>query len=113
MAKDPPTGGTLTLSSWPQMGGFTTPIRVGGAGGEPASFGLSSRRSPAELLTADTASVDGLAALRRITQRRVKAEREWRAEILRLFAVGHSIQVIAAAAGVRYEVIVEIVRPRQ
>jgi hypothetical protein len=81
--------------------------------GRTCPFGLSSRRSPAEPLTADTASVDELAALRRITQRRVKAEREWRAEILRLFAAGHSIQVIAAAAGVRYEVIVEIVRPRQ
>jgi hypothetical protein len=56
---------------------------------------------------------DELEALRRITRRRTQAEQEWRDEILRLFAAGHSIQVIAAAAGVPYEVVVEIVRPRQ
>jgi hypothetical protein len=53
---------------------------------------------------------DELEALRRITGRRAQAERDWRDEILRLFAAGHSIQVISAAAGVRYE---EIVRPRE
>jgi hypothetical protein len=56
---------------------------------------------------------DELEALRRITRRRVKAEHDWRDEILRLFAAGFSIEVIAAAAGVRFEVIVGIVRPRQ
>ena len=47
---------------------------------------------------------DELDALRRITQRRTRAEREWRDEIRRLFTAGHSIDQIAAAAGVRYEV---------
>jgi hypothetical protein len=55
---------------------------------------------------------DELAALRRITQRRQRAEREWRTEILRLFEAGRSIQEIAAAADVRYEVVLAIVRPR-
>ena len=53
---------------------------------------------------------DELDALRRITQRRTQVEREWRDEIRRLFTAGHSIDQIAAAAGVRYEVVVEIVR---
>ena len=54
---------------------------------------------------------DELDALRRITQRRTRAEREWQQEIRRLFTAGHSIDQIAAAAGVRYEVVVAIVRP--
>ena len=54
---------------------------------------------------------DELAALRRITQRRQRAEVEWREEMRRLFDAGHSIEVIAAAAGVRYEVVLAIVRP--
>jgi hypothetical protein len=54
---------------------------------------------------------DELDALRRLTQRRQRAEREWIEEIRRLFAAGRSIQEISAAAQVRYEVIVEIVRP--
>ena len=54
---------------------------------------------------------DELDALWRITQRRTRAEREWRDEIRRLFTGGHSIDQIAAAAGVRYEVVVAIVRP--
>jgi hypothetical protein len=55
---------------------------------------------------------DEFDALRRITLRRQRAEREWRNEIRRLFAAGHSIAEISVAAGVRYEVVVEIVRPR-
>ena len=54
---------------------------------------------------------DELDALRRITQRRTRAEREWQQEIRQLFTAGHSIDQIAAAAGVRYEVVVEILRP--
>ena len=54
---------------------------------------------------------DELDALRRITQRRTRAEREWQEEIRQLFTAGHSIDQIAAAAGVRYEVVVAIVRP--
>lgn len=55
---------------------------------------------------------DELEAMRRITKRRQRAEAEWRQEILRLFDAGHSIDQIAAAAGVRYEDILAIVRPR-
>jgi hypothetical protein len=55
---------------------------------------------------------DELEALRRITQRRQRAEREWRKEIRRLFGAGHSIDEIAAAAGVGYDVVLAIVRPR-
>ena len=51
---------------------------------------------------------DELDALRRITQRRARAEREWEQEIRRLFIAGHSIDRIAAAAGVRYEAVIEI-----
>ena len=47
---------------------------------------------------------DELDALRRITQRRTRAEREWLDEIRQRFTAGHSIDQIAAAAGVRYEV---------
>jgi hypothetical protein len=54
---------------------------------------------------------DELAALRRITKRRKRAETEWRAEILRLFEAGHGIEEIASAAGVRYDVVLAIVRP--
>jgi hypothetical protein len=54
---------------------------------------------------------DEAEALRRITQRRQRAEAEWRQEILRLFDAGHSIEQIAAAAGVRYEVVLAMVRP--
>jgi hypothetical protein len=54
---------------------------------------------------------DELEALRRITRRRQRAESEWRQEIRRLFAAGRSIEEIAAAAGVRYEVVLAIVRP--
>ena len=54
---------------------------------------------------------DELDALRKITQQRKRAEREWREEIRRLFTAGHSLDEIAAAAGVRYEVVVAIVRP--
>jgi hypothetical protein len=50
-------------------------------------------------------------ALRRITKRRQRAEREWREEIRRLFKVGHSIEEIAAAADVRYDIVLAIVRP--
>jgi hypothetical protein len=53
---------------------------------------------------------DELAALRRIAQRRRRAEGEWREEMRRLFDAGHSIEEIAAAAGVRYEVVLAIVR---
>ena len=55
---------------------------------------------------------DELEALRRITQRRQRAEAEWRQEIFRLFEAGHSIEEIAAVAGVRYDVVLAIVRPR-
>jgi hypothetical protein len=40
------------------------------------------------------------------------AEGEWRREIRRLFEAGRSIEEIAAAAGVRYDVVFAIVRPR-
>ena len=36
----------------------------------------------------------------------------WRKEIRRLFEAGHSIEEIAAVAGVRYDVVLAIVRPR-
>jgi len=49
-------------------------------------------------------------ALRRISRRRQRAESDWRAEVRRLFEAGHSIEDIAAAAGVRYDVILAIVR---
>jgi hypothetical protein len=52
-----------------------------------------------------------LDALRRLTERRQRAEREWVEEIRRLFAAGRSIEEISAAAQVRYEVIVGLVRP--
>jgi hypothetical protein len=55
---------------------------------------------------------DELEALRRITRRRERAEREWRDEIRRLFDAGHSIEEISAAAGVTYDVVLAIVRPR-
>ena len=55
---------------------------------------------------------DELEALRRITRRRQRAEAEWRDEIRRLFEAGRSIEEIAAAAGVRYDVVLAIVRPR-
>jgi hypothetical protein len=54
---------------------------------------------------------DELEALRRITKRRQRAEGDWRTEIRRLFEAGHSIEEIAAAAGVRYDVVLAIVRP--
>jgi hypothetical protein len=54
---------------------------------------------------------DELDALRRLTERRQRAEREWVEEIRRLFAAGRSIEEISAVAQVRYEVIVELVRP--
>ena len=54
---------------------------------------------------------DELKALRWITKRRQRAEAEWRAEIRRLFEAGRSIEEIAAAAGVRYDVVLAIVRP--
>jgi hypothetical protein len=44
---------------------------------------------------------DELAALRRITRRRQRAEAEWRKEICRLFEAGHGIEEIAAARFVR------------
>jgi hypothetical protein len=53
---------------------------------------------------------DELEALRRITKRRQQAEREWRTEIRRLFEAGRGIEEIAVAAGVRYEVVLAIVR---
>ena len=43
---------------------------------------------------------DELEPLQRITKRRRRAEDEWRTEIRRLFEAGHSIEEIAAAAGV-------------
>jgi hypothetical protein len=55
---------------------------------------------------------DELDRLHELTQRRQQAEREWIDEIRRLFAAKHSIEEISAAAQVRYEVVVEIVRPR-
>jgi predicted transposase YdaD len=55
---------------------------------------------------------DELDGLRRMTERRQQAEREWMEEIRRLFAEGQSLAEIAKAAGIRYEVVVEIVRPR-
>ena len=54
---------------------------------------------------------DELEALRRITKRRQRAEDEWRDEVRRLFEAGHGIEDIAAAAGVRYDVVLAIVRP--
>ena len=51
-----------------------------------------------------------LEALRRITRRRQRAEHEWREEIPRLFETGRSIEEIAALAGVRYDVVLAIVR---
>jgi hypothetical protein len=54
---------------------------------------------------------DELEALRRITNRRQRAESDWRDEIRRLFEAGYSIEEIATAAGVRYDVILAIVRP--
>ena len=54
---------------------------------------------------------DELEALRRIVRRRQRAESEWRMEIRRLFEAGHGIEEIAAAAGVRYDVVLPIVRP--
>ena len=69
------------------------------------------RRTPVLAYHPSFGMADELDALRRITQRRTRAEREWRDEIRRLFTAGHSIDQIAAAAGVRYEVVVEIVRP--
>jgi hypothetical protein len=54
---------------------------------------------------------DELEALRRITKRRQRAEDEWRDEVRRLFEAGHGIEEIAAAAGVRYDVVLAIVRP--
>jgi hypothetical protein len=54
---------------------------------------------------------DELEPLRQLTERRQRAEREWVEEIRRLFAAGHSIEEISAVAQVRYEVIVELVRP--
>jgi hypothetical protein len=54
---------------------------------------------------------DELEALRRITKRRQRAEDEWRTEIRRLFEAGRGIEVIAAAAGVSYDVVLAIVRP--
>jgi hypothetical protein len=55
---------------------------------------------------------DELDGLRRMTERRQQAEREWMEEIRRLFAEGQSLAEIAKAAGIRYEVVVEIVRRR-
>ena len=54
---------------------------------------------------------DELEALRRITQRRQRAEGEWRMEIRRLFEAGHSIEEIPVAGGVPYDVVLAIVRP--
>ena len=54
---------------------------------------------------------DELEALRRITKRHQRAEDEWRDEVRRLFEAGHGIEEIAAAAGVRYDVVLAIVRP--
>ena len=54
---------------------------------------------------------DELEALRRITRRRQRAEGEWREEILRLFEAGRGIEEIASVAGVRYDVVLAIVRP--
>jgi hypothetical protein len=45
-------------------------------------------------------------------RRRKRAEGEWREEMRRLFDAGRSIEEIAAAAGVRYEVVLAIVRRR-
>jgi hypothetical protein len=56
-------------------------------------------------------AADEPVALRRLTDGRQRAKREWVEEIRRLFAAGQSIEGIAAAAQVRYEVIVELVRP--
>ena len=53
---------------------------------------------------------DELEALQRITERRQRAEAEWRDEIRRLFESGRSIEEIAAAAGVRYDIVLAIVR---
>jgi hypothetical protein len=70
------------------------------------------RRAPAvPTITLAAMADDELAALRRITQRRQRAEGEWRKEIRRLFEAGHSIEEIAAAAGVRYDVVLAMVRP--
>jgi len=54
---------------------------------------------------------DELETLRRITRRRRRTDGEWRNEIRRLFEAGHVIEEIAAAAGVRYDVVLAIVRP--
>jgi hypothetical protein len=75
-----------------------------------------SRRSPLRLapLTITSAAManDELEALRRITKRRQRAEAEWQTEIIRLFEAGRNIEEIAAAAGVRYDVVLAIVRPK-
>ena len=63
--------------------------------------------APRWLVMAD----DELEALRRITKRRQRTENEWRNEVRRLFQAGHSIEEIAAAAGVRYDVVLAIIRP--
>jgi hypothetical protein len=42
---------------------------------------------------------------------RQRAEEEWRKQIRRLFEAGRSIEEIAAAAGVRYDVVLAIVLP--
>jgi hypothetical protein len=55
---------------------------------------------------------DELEALRRTTKRRQRAEAEWRTEIIRLFEAGRNIEEIAAAARVRYDVVLAIVRPK-
>jgi hypothetical protein len=70
-------------------------------------FGAPVRRRRRSRLVADE-----LDALRRITRRRKRAEREWLDEIRRLFTAGHRIEQISAAAGARYEVVVEIVARR-
>lgn len=55
---------------------------------------------------------DDLAALRRITKRRSRADTEWRDEICRQFAEGRSLREIAAAAGVSHVAVLKIVRQR-
>jgi hypothetical protein len=80
--------------------------------GYPPTPAITHACNGSRLTITPAAMADDFEALRRITKRRQRAEREWRDEIRRLFAAGFSIEEISTAAGVRYEDVVQIVRPR-